>query len=391
MDFFSFAEAWNQTGLMFGALLLVGLGGGLIADWFYKRKKGRRCEATIVGVREEGNVYYPVVEYYSREKADTIRAETNVGSSSLKGKEPGTRVNILVMPGKEDKATIDNKVILTVGVILMIPGFVLGYIALAKYDFSIWSIILPILLIAVLGMTAMKKLGRGFNFRKRPVSKYALHNQETAKAAEQATDGAKDSAASAQNSSTGGIEGVASALFAGVQEKRSKGKIKGDLMDEAAFADKKMERARQMRKVGPFVMLIGLGLLAGGIWTTQDLLHMLNVGQRVQGVVIQLEESYSSSSSGGSSYTYYPIVEFYLPDTGERIEFKDNMGSNPPSYDRGEEVTVLYDPADPHDDVFIDKGIWNWMLPGILTVMGALAFLLSLKSWLSARRTLERA
>lgn len=387
MDFFSFAEAWNQAGLMIGALLLVGLGGGLIADWFYKRKKGRRCEATIVGVREEGNVYYPVVEYYSREKADTIRAETNVGSSSLKGKEPGTKVNILVMPGKEDKATIDNKVILTVGVILMIPGFVLGYIALAKYDFSIWSIILPIVLIAALGMTAMKKLGRGFSFRKAPVSKYALHNQEAA----QAESGAKDGGSSAQPGSNGGVEGVASALFAGSQEKRNKGKVKGDLMDEAAFAAKKMERARQMRKAGPFIMLIGLGLLAGGIWAAQNLLHMLDVGERTQGVVVRLEQSYSSSSSGSSSYTYYPIVAFNVPGTGERIEFKDNMGSNPPPYDQGDEVTVLYDPADPREEALIDKGIWNWLLPGILTGMGALAFLLSLKGWLSARRALERA
>jgi hypothetical protein len=78
---------------------------------------------------------------------------------------------------------------------------------------------------------------------------------------------------------------------------------------------------------------------------------------------VRLHEEWSSSSKG-SHYTYYPVVRFRT-DTNETIEFKDSMGSNPPSYRSGDKVTVLYLADAPRGNAMIDRGpFWNWAMPG---------------------------
>lgn len=380
--FFSFAEAWNQTGLLIGALIMIGLGGAMVAYWFYMRKTATRCPAKIVGVREASSkngasMYYPVVEYFSRELGETIQAETDVGSSSLKGKDPGTSVVIYAMPGKPHKVSIEGKLLLIIGSILMIPGFIMGYIAVTEYSFSIWSVLLPMALVGVLAMKIVPKAMKAGGFGRAQASKYALSNEA-------------DGAESPEKPGITGLKDIGSSLLAGAEQKRSNKEKKGEMLDEAAFARKKRDRAKQTRKFAPLGGLVGIVLLGVGIWLTQDLMHMLEVGKRTQGEVVRLEESYSSSSSGGSSYTYYPIVEYVIEETGKTFEFKDSIGSNPPAYDRGEAVTVLYDPDNPQSEVMIDRGIWNWLAPGLCTGFGVLILLISINSWAGARRQAER-
>jgi len=49
--------------------------------------------------------------------------------------------------------------------------------------------------------------------------------------------------------------------------------------------------------------------------------------------------------SDGDTY-YYPVVEYYLPDSSRRrVELSE--GSWPPAYEAGQPVTVLYDPNQP--------------------------------------------
>jgi Protein of unknown function (DUF3592) len=74
-----------------------------------------------------------------------------------------------------------------------------------------------------------------------------------------------------------------------------------------------------------------------------------------------LKQEHSSGSS-----TYYAIVKFRT-DGNQTIEFKDDVGSNPPSRRPGDTVTVLYLADDPRQEAIIDRGIWlNWAIPGII-------------------------
>ncbi len=49
----------------------------------------------------------------------------------------------------------------------------------------------------------------------------------------------------------------------------------------------------------------------------------------------------------------------------------DSFGSNPPSWRPGDKVTVLYRADNPGGDVMIDRGMRNWLLPGLFIAAAA--------------------
>jgi hypothetical protein len=78
-----------------------------------------------------------------------------------------------------------------------------------------------------------------------------------------------------------------------------------------------------------------------------------------------LEYQRSGSDGGGS---YYPVIEFRTV-RNEAVVFRGSVGSNPPSFRRGEQVRVLYDPTTP-EIAKIDSFFQLWFLPLVLGVMG---------------------
>jgi hypothetical protein len=91
---------------------------------------------------------------------------------------------------------------------------------------------------------------------------------------------------------------------------------------------------------------IGTGMLVASFFVFSNTTSFISRAVEADGRVTDLERSRSSSSSGGSSTTYRPVVEFTTA-TGKHIEFVSSVGSSPPSYRVGEAVKVLYHPADP--------------------------------------------
>ncbi|MEW5957181.1 MAG: DUF3592 domain-containing protein [Chloroflexota bacterium] len=74
---------------------------------------------------------------------------------------------------------------------------------------------------------------------------------------------------------------------------------------------------------------------------------------------------------------YYPVVEFYLPDESRRT-VQLSEGSWPPAYEKGERVTILYDPAQPLKARLksVASTVLMWIVPGITGVVGV-AFLVA--------------
>jgi uncharacterized protein DUF3592 len=96
-------------------------------------------------------------------------------------------------------------------------------------------------------------------------------------------------------------------------------------------------------------------------------------GLHADGQVVRSKEE-ESSGADGISYNYYPIVQFHTRDN-LLIEFKDSIGSNPPSHRPGDRVVVLYLASDPLHTAMIDRGrLWNWALPAIIFVAALLVF-----------------
>lgn len=68
---------------------------------------------------------------------------------------------------------------------------------------------------------------------------------------------------------------------------------------------------------------------------------------------------------------YFPVVE-YVSSDGKRHTVQLSEGSSTPSYEIGDEVTVLYDPDHPLDARIKSFGssALMWVLPGITGVLG---------------------
>ncbi len=113
--------------------------------------------------------------------------------------------------------------------------------------------------------------------------------------------------------------------------------------------------------------LIGFALLFGAYTSFQSSQRFIAQALVAEGTVIELISSRSSDS-----ITYRPRVTFSAQD-GQRYEFVSSSGSNPPSYSRGERVTVLYSADNPNNAQL--NGFFSlWGLTLILGVMGAVFF-----------------
>jgi hypothetical protein len=89
-------------------------------------------------------------------------------------------------------------------------------------------------------------------------------------------------------------------------------------------------------------------------WTLQ------NEGITTTGTVVRLEES---DSSEGGCCVYSPVVEFSV--NGLIYSFESDNASDPPAYQVGEVVNVIYDPSDP-STAQIDKWSERWLFPIII-------------------------
>lgn len=105
--------------------------------------------------------------------------------------------------------------------------------------------------------------------------------------------------------------------------------------------------------------LAAVVMAAVGAYFAYTSYQLVRGGQTTTGTVIDLDVS--SSDDGGD--TYAPIVEYTVG--GQTYSFNTRNYSGPPAYHIGQQVTVLYDPANPKT-VRINNFWELWLLPGIL-------------------------
>lgn len=127
------------------------------------------------------------------------------------------------------------------------------------------------------------------------------------------------------------------------------------------------------------LLIACMALIFAGVaaYCGQEIYTFETQGLRAEGKVLSLKEEYSSSGTHNRGYTYYPIVSYRTQD-GRAVTFRDNIGSNPPSYDVGETVTVLYLEGELSKKSMIDRGWINWIFPGVFGLAAAGLFWLLL-------------
>jgi len=124
------------------------------------------------------------------------------------------------------------------------------------------------------------------------------------------------------------------------------------------------------------VIAFGALFLVVALILTGVTVSFLADAERAKGTVVTLawRDDHTNSSRkrrANDGPVAYPVVEFTSAD-GTRTTFRSSTGSNPPSYETGEQVEVLYRPGSP-EDARIDGFASLWLLPLIFGGIGLVA------------------
>jgi hypothetical protein len=106
-----------------------------------------------------------------------------------------------------------------------------------------------------------------------------------------------------------------------------------------------------------FFNLFFAGFCLWGVYAAYTGWQLQTGGERTTGTVIEMEES-SSAESGCCVYS--PVVQFEV--NGQSYTFDSGNASDPPQYEVGEQVEVLYNPTDPNT-AQIDSLFERWAFP----------------------------
>jgi hypothetical protein len=327
--FFESVQAYNQIGLFIGALVCLGLGGLILGDSLYWRLHALRASGTIIGVVSRGGTYSAVYRY-SLPDGETHVAKSNSGSSSVRGKETGRVVPLLISAHNPTEAQEANSHLFDIiGLVLIGPGVWLGYTALTAYPITPMTWIMAGALLIYLAERGYRILvPKG---QRRSIAEWRKQRGLDA-------DGAIDLKE---------VKRAEDILSSGVGEAEQR-------------------QLQSSRKAAPLVGLLAIILICAGIFESIRIAKLEAVGLRAQGEVVGLKQE---GSSGHVSY--YAIVR-YRTNNNETVEFKDDVGSNPPGHRPGDRLTVLYFADNPRKEAIVDRGIWwNWAIPGILILIAA--------------------
>jgi len=321
--------------MLLGAGLLCGLGVFLCGNRLYWRLMARRAKGVVIGVRAPRKyLYYPVYRYKLTPSGRWLEATADTGALPNPDLVTGRKVRLLVFKKHPDRvADAEGHVLETLGGFC----FALGGtgIAVAMRQWAVtpmtWAII------ATIAIFLLYLLRRTTPRRKEPPFASVWRGARPANLLE---------------SPAQPIEAL----------------LEGPVRDE-----RHRKQLITGRIATPILVLAGLGVMSLGGYLGRTTYLLKSSGESTQGTVQFLE---LKKTLHGSSY--YPVVQFATRE-GTMVQFRDGMGSNPPAYHEGDPVNVRYFRNEPEATATIDRGTADWVVPGILCVMGS--FLAGIALW----------
>jgi len=327
--------AMNQVATFAGALIFWGLGGLLVGNAIYWRRHAVRVQGEVIGVRRNGTCLNAVYRYVSP-SGETLEATSLEGSSSVRGKETGRMVPLWVIPEKPSEVQeAGNHLFTVVGVLLLGGGVALFWVGVTAWRTGPMTWV-----VASLAVVHLLQKVRGIIAPKDKALPRSGWRELLAQMR----------AARAQVRNTQPVQRLE------------------ELTTLPEYRDREIRQRVQLRRLAPFLVLAGIGLLALGVHQSRQLLRLQSTGVRTPAIVTSLASS--RDSQGG--VTYHPIVA-YTDGHGRKVVFRDSTGTNPPMYRVGQAVTVLYAPGEEARAV-LDRGLWNWLPSVILFVLGGAVF-----------------
>jgi hypothetical protein len=118
------------------------------------------------------------------------------------------------------------------------------------------------------------------------------------------------------------------------------------------------------------LFVVGLCFTAAGGWLIRQDRRLSGAGQRVTGVVVDLRWRSSGGDVGtGVTRICHPVLEFRTAD-GQVVRAETRHGSSRVLVRPGEQVPVIFDPANPAHAEIDDKNHRAIWLPVVLVVAG---------------------
>ena len=332
-----FAEFWaalNQVGVLLGAGLFGGLGTWLCGNRLYWRLLAKRVKGSVVGVRAPGKLLYYAVYRYKLPSGKWMEATSDTGALPNPDLATGRKVRLLVFKKHPDRvADAESHVLELLGGVSFAVGAACVGVAL-----TVWPATpLTWILVSADGVFVLYLLQRSWPRRSEPPFASLSRRARPAQL----------------------LDAPASPLE--------------ELLSGPVRAERQRLRRTLGRIVTPILMLAGLGVIALGVHLGRNTYLLQSTGERTQGSVLFLELKTNLHGS-----TYYPVVQFTTAE-GTTVQFRDGMGSNPPAYREGDPVNVLYFRNLPEQTATIDRGVLDWLTPGVLCVMGG--FLAGIALW----------
>lgn len=134
-------------------------------------------------------------------------------------------------------------------------------------------------------------------------------------------------------------------------------------VDKAANAVEKAAGVANRLYLGCGILLANLffaGFCLWGAYAAYTSWALEQNGKVTTGIVVEMEDS---SDGDGGCCVYSPVIEFEA--NGQTWTIESNNASDPPAYEVGDEVSILYDPANP-ETAQINKWTERWLMPAIL-------------------------
>jgi hypothetical protein len=290
-----------------------------------------RAQGTVIGVVANGSTYTPVYRYTLPDGQSHV-AKSDTGSSLVRGKETGRVVPLMISAHNPTEAREAGSYLLDlIGLAFALPGAWLGYTAVTAYPVTRMTWIMAAAMLFYLGERAWRTLiPKGQRLSIEEWKKQHNIGQATLDLADVKP-----------------IETFVSA---------------------PDVARARLKQVQSYKWIVPVLAAVAVLLLGIGVFQSMKISRLEAHGLRAQGRVVRLNSEHSSGSSG---YTYYPVVRFRTA-SNSTVEFKDSIGTNPPSHRTGDQVTVLYLPGDPQRQAIIDRGfVLNWAIPAIVFLFAA--------------------
>src|SRR5262245_15951355 len=149
-------QAYNQVGLLLGALICLGIAGLILGSSVYWRLHALRVSGTVIGVLTRNGSYTPVYRY-TLPDGQSHEAKSDTSSGWVAGKETGRVVPLMISPHDPSSARESNSWLFDiVGIVCVAAGLWLGTIAVTAYPVTMMTWIVAAGLLVYLGERAWR-------------------------------------------------------------------------------------------------------------------------------------------------------------------------------------------------------------------------------------------